>query len=107
MSSIPPIDNPFEQLSAHLYRIENRLLELNRQVEELAHSKHKPLTDTGINLAVRITGLQKKTIYNLVSQRSIPHSKKGKRLYFDEQELLTWIKSGKRKTKEEWFQTHG
>ena len=31
----------------------------------------------------------------------IPHSKKGKRLYFDEQELREWIKSGKRMTLEE------
>ena len=59
---------------------------------------HKSKT---IELAVALTGLTKKTIYNLVYKRMIPHSKRGKRLYFDEEELTEWIKQGKRKTLEE------
>jgi len=41
------------------------------------------------------------TIYGLVHSGSIPHSKKGRRLYFSEKELLDWIKSGRRKTRAE------
>ena len=52
-------------------------------------------------LAMKITQLKKWTIYNLVNKRIIPHSKKGKRLYFDEKELREWIKSGKSMTLEE------
>lgn len=52
----------------------------------------------GVELAIEITGLAKSTIYSLVSERKIPHSKKGKRLYFSAQELLDWLRSGKRKT---------
>ena len=55
----------------------------------------------GIELAVEITKLSKSTIYSLVSKRQIPHSKKGKRLYFSRTDLLEWIKNGKRKTKSE------
>lgn len=33
-------------------------------------------------------------VYNLVSQRRIPHEKKGKRLYFIPSEILNWIKEG-------------
>jgi excisionase family DNA binding protein len=55
----------------------------------------------GIDLAIEITGLAKPTIYSLVSERKIPHSKQGKRLYFSRQDLLEWIKNGKRKTQTE------
>ncbi|MCE7863301.1 MAG: DNA-binding protein [Bacteroidetes bacterium CHB5] len=50
---------------------------------------------------MQITGLKKKTIYNLVNKRLIPHAKRGKRLYFDEQELMQWIQEGKRHTHRE------
>ncbi len=56
---------------------------------------------SGIDLAIELTGLAKPTIYGLVSERKIPHSKQGKRLYFSRQELLEWIKDGKRKTQAE------
>jgi excisionase family DNA binding protein len=56
---------------------------------------------SGIDLAVELTGLAKPTIYSLCSERKIPHSKQGKRLYFSRQDLLEWIKNGKRKTQSE------
>ncbi len=52
----------------------------------------------GIELAMKLTGKAKPTIYALVSARRIPHSKQGKRLYFSRRELLEWLQSGKRKT---------
>lgn len=63
----------------------------------------QPETDQigGIELAIEITGLAKPTIYGLVSMRKIPHSKKGKRLYFSRRELLEWLSAGKRKTQAE------
>lgn len=55
----------------------------------------------GIELAIEITGLAKATIYSLVSERRIPHSKRGKKLYFSRRELLEWLANGKRKTADE------
>ncbi|MBK8810466.1 MAG: helix-turn-helix domain-containing protein [Acidobacteria bacterium] len=55
----------------------------------------------GIELAEIITGLKRPTIYGLVSERKIPHSKKGKRLYFSRQELFDWLRQGKRKSQAE------
>lgn len=52
----------------------------------------------GIELATEVTGKAKATIYSLCSNRSIPHSKKGKKLYFSRNELIDWIAQGKRKT---------
>lgn len=51
-----------------------------------------------INQASKFINLAKPTIYGLVSRKEIPHSKKGKRLYFSKFELLDWVKSGRRKT---------
>jgi excisionase family DNA binding protein len=52
----------------------------------------------GIALAMTLTGLAKPTIYSLCSERKIPHSKPGKRLYFSRRELIEWIQNGRRKT---------
>lgn len=52
----------------------------------------------GVELAEVITGLARPTIYSLASQRKIPHSKQGKKLYFSRFELTEWIKAGRRKT---------
>lgn len=41
------------------------------------------------------------TIYSYVSNRSIPHCKVGKRLYFRRDELLEWIASHRRMTVDE------
>ena len=55
----------------------------------------------GVELASRVTGLAKSTIYSLTSRRLIPHVKKRKRLYFNEKELMTWIDEGRRRTQSE------
>lgn len=55
----------------------------------------------GVELAESITGLKRPTVYNLVSERKIPFSKIGKRLYFYRKDLLKWIEDGKRKTQKE------
>ena len=70
---------------------ENRIGEQKNENEELG----------GIDLAIEITGLAKPTIYGLVHGRSIPHSKRGKKLYFSRKELTEWLRQGKRKTNAE------
>lgn len=50
----------------------------------------------GLELAQEVTGLSKPRLYALVSERSIPHKKKGNRLFFDREELVAWIGEGNR-----------
>ena len=50
----------------------------------------------GIELAQEITSLSKARIYTLVSERGIPVSKRGNKLYFSRADLLAWIGEGKR-----------
>lgn len=58
-------------------------------------SKRNPM---GIDDASKLLGKSKQTVYKLVHQRMIPCYKNGKKLYFFEDELLSWIEDGKRKT---------
>ncbi len=55
----------------------------------------------GAEFASKITGKAVPTIYGLVFKRLIPHSKRGKDLYFSRRELIDWLKAGKRKTQSE------
>jgi excisionase family DNA binding protein len=50
----------------------------------------------GIELAQEITRLSKSRIYNLVSERGIPHSKRGNKLYFSRADLMAWVEAGNR-----------
>ena len=95
--------NPFELIFDQLGRIESLLVEIKNLRSDIRLENHivENVRNNSIELAVQVTGLKKKTIYNLVNKRMIPHSKKGKRLYFDEHELNAWIRTGKRKTIEE------
>jgi len=54
-----------------------------------------------IDLAMRVTGLAKQTIYAKASQRKIPHFKRGKFLYFSANSLRNWIMEGKQLTRTE------
>lgn len=51
-----------------------------------------------IEQAAKIVNLAVPTMYGLTRRREIPHSRKNKRLYFDKQELIDWIKTGRKQT---------
>ena len=53
----------------------------------------------GIELAQQITRLSKARVYALVSERQLPHTKRGNKLYFTRVELLAWMEKGRRDTK--------
>lgn len=51
-----------------------------------------------VNKVCQFLGVSKSTIYKKTSEREIPHSKVGKRLYFKRSELIEWISEGRQKT---------
>src|SRR5690606_34812783 len=94
------MQNQMRHIANRLEAIECMLQNIAMKIPRSESTQQSALTN-GIELAERITGLKKSTIYNLVQQRKIPHYKRGKRLYFDQKELLDWIRKGKRKTLDE------
>lgn len=70
----------------------------NKQLGAIQVEADQILTIDEAALLVKLTV---PTIYGLVHRSGIPYSKKGRRLYFSKQELIDWIKSGRRKTNAE------
>jgi len=92
------MENPFESIDRRLKTIEELLLNLTLQPTTPVESVDKVLT---IGPAAQFLGLTPATIYGLVHERKIPHSKRGKRLYFLEAELREWVRAGRQLTAEQ------
>lgn len=89
--------NPFSSIYEQLDRIESTVLDLKQRLDA---RKDQESAIGNIDMAVRLTGYAKTTIYKLVCQRRIPHSKQGRKLFFDEKALTAWIKGNERPTVE-------
>jgi excisionase family DNA binding protein len=90
-SSIP--QNELEQL------IENSVRKvLKHQPEQPAASGDFLMT---IEDAAKFLSLTKPTIYAYVSRGEIPSMKRSKRLYFSREDLMNYVRQGRRKTNSE------
>ena len=87
----------FEQLPKAVCELTNQVMELRDMVAALqpqtATDKHR-IVD--IDEACKITRKAKPTIYTLARKGLIPSYKRGKKLYFYEDELLKWIEEGRK-----------
>jgi excisionase family DNA binding protein len=54
-----------------------------------------------IKQAAEFLKLKVSTVYEKTSQKTIPHFKKGNKLYFNQNELQSWLMEGKVKTNNE------
>lgn len=54
-----------------------------------------------IEEASKLINLAKSTLYGKTAKGEVPCMKKGKQLYFDEAELIEWLKKGKKKSIDE------
>lgn len=88
------MSNPFEPINARL----NNLEALTLEVLQILRSTSTTDTDEigGIELARQVTRLSAARIYTLVSERKLPHKKRGNRLTFRRSELLNWLDEGNR-----------
>lgn len=87
----------FEDLPEAVGRLINEVSEVRKLISESqTNTKTSNKVPIGIDEVCILTGKVKSTIYSLVYKRSIPCYKKGKKLYFYEDEILEWINSGKR-----------
>ena len=89
----------FDKLPEAVGYLTEQVIELKKMVAELqppASDKHVLVE---IEDACRIIRKAKPTIYTLVRKGLLPAYKKGKKLYFYEDELLAWIENGRKATK--------
>ncbi|SDX80732.1 helix-turn-helix domain-containing protein [Hymenobacter psychrophilus] len=88
------MQNPFATLEDWLRRIEANQNELLQRLNAPAAAGPEV---GGIELACEVLRLSKPRIYTLVSERAIPHMKRGGRLTFSRAELLSYLQAGSRK----------
>lgn len=87
--------NPFDPIYEQLNRLESMIVDLKHHLDG---EKNEPLNDWGMEMAMRVTGYSKNTLYKLVNKRQIPHSKHRNKLRFDEETLREWSKGKERPT---------
>ncbi len=87
--------NPFETLENRLSQIYDKITELSNRLNNQQSVDSKPLN---VGEAAKYLDMAKPTLYALTSKREIPHMKRGKKLYFNQQELDNWLKEHRKKT---------
>ncbi|GAA4435524.1 hypothetical protein GCM10023188_27600 [Pontibacter saemangeumensis] len=94
--------NPFENIDNRLRSIETMI----QYLSEMLAAQHQPQRAvTGHNLTVKdaadMLKVSVSTIYSHVSKQTIPVCKRGNRLYFSEEDLLSWVRAGRNVTVDE------
>ena len=91
------MNNPFEIIEARLSNIETLLLDIKHQ-PKLTGSDNLQEKLLSVQEAAELLNLTVPTIYSKVSRGELPVMKRSKRLYFSRDELVNYIKQGRRKT---------
>lgn len=75
----------------------NDVLSELSQIKSMMTKEISPNSEIGgIELAEKVTGLKKSTVYVMVHKNTIPFIKQGGKLYFKRSELISWIESGRK-----------
>lgn len=83
------LQNPFEMLYQQLISLSHQINNLECKLESPQNDNNKELLT--INEVSELLDLKKQTIYNLCSQKKLPHIKKLGRLYFKKQVVINWL----------------
>lgn len=87
----------FDSLPAFVAGLSDKMDAIDRKLDLLIATPQET-TDQHIVLDIKeaseLIGKTVGTIYSLTSQKAIPYSKRGNKLYFFKDELLAWIKAG-------------
>ena len=87
----------FDSLPAFVAGLSKKMDLIDRKLDMLITAPHEAAEEhivLDIKEASELIGKTIGTIYSLTSQKAIPFSKRGNKLYFFKDELLAWIKSG-------------
>lgn len=94
----------FDKLPEAVGYLTEQVIELKKMVAELQPQPSDKHVLVENDDACHIIRKAKPTIYTLVRKGLLPAYKKGKKLYFYEDELLAWIENGRRKTAEQTYE---
>ncbi len=92
------MNNPFQILQEQLNRIENRLGDIDTVLHRTITAPLVQPDILNIREAAELLGYEVSSCYGLVHRRAIPHSKRGKKLFFSRKKLLEWVSDAQRGT---------
>lgn len=93
--------NPFELINDRFDKLEKLILDNNRPAIAL-EPQDKPRPFLTVDGVAELLDIAKPTVYTKHSKGELPGGyKRGKRLYFDREIILNWIKQGSQKSKVE------
>lgn len=90
-------ENPLTTIEQRLGRIEAILLRFEQHLSQTNKSQSNNDLMT-VDEAAALLSLSKHAIYNKTSAREIPHFNKGKRVYFNRQDLIAWAQGQYQRT---------
>lgn len=93
-------NRPMYSLSVEEYIALNQEILSGLQNPEPGTKKSSPEI-MNIDEAAAFLKMAKQTVYSKTSQRTLPYFKRGKRVFFRKEELLSWLEKGRKYTKEE------
>lgn len=88
------MSNPFEAIDARLSNIESLLLDLKHKPLEQVNSETETLLT--VQSAAKFLSLSVPTIYGLISKGELPVMKRAKRCYFTKEDLISYLRDGKK-----------
>lgn len=91
----------FDKLPQAITYLTEQFAELKQMVLKLQPTQSEKRVLIEIDDASRIIKKAKSTIYTLVRKGLLLYYKKGKKLYFYEDELLAWVENGRKNTSEQ------
>ncbi|MBX3164195.1 MAG: helix-turn-helix domain-containing protein [Bacteroidetes bacterium] len=92
------MSNPFETIDARLSNIENLLLDIKHNPVKSEQPQQHTEQLLTIQQAAKFLSLTVPTMYGKVSKNELPFMKRGKRLYFSRDEIMQYLKDGRKKT---------
>ena len=96
----------FDDIPALLARIDDKLGIIAEWIQKGA-GQQDPHAILTIDEAVAFTGYSKSAIHSATSKDTIPHFKRGNKLFFFKDELVEWLKSDNRPKRGKRFQVNG
>ena len=77
--------------------------QITENIKKVLNLSNSATEDVFMNIdeTAKLINLAKPSIYGLVHQNKIPYHKKGKRLYFLKSQIIDWLKSGKKDSKDD------
>jgi len=85
----------FDQIPEAVAYLVDEVAKIKELVRIQIHTEPEKRLPISIQQASKVIGKAIQTIYGLVSAKQVPFYKRGKQLYFYEDELLEWIQNGK------------